>query len=214
MKPIRVFIADDHTMMLDGLKAMVSSEPDFELAGAASNGQEVLGLLPLAQADVLLLDLEMPRMNGLDTLVRLQAEHPNLRVLILSMHYNDTIVERVQASGAQGYVLKLESKTTLVRAIHQVAKGGTYFFAESPGSNSINRPTNASNNSALLEGLSTREIEVLQLIAEGLSSAEIGAQLKLSDRTVDGYRNRLLEKLDARNKAGLIKVAFKAGLIR
>ena len=216
MAAIRLAIADDHQLFRDGLRQLFSAESDIELVAEAGDFAGVQQFLKAQEIDVLLLDLEMPGTNGIEILAQVRSQFPAVRVLIVSMHLSDTMVERVVAAGAAGYVLKTESRDTLIHAVHTVAAGNDFHSAEVDFARArmgLDR-TEKTAQVVALAMLSDREREVLKLIAEGYTSQQIGERLFISARTVDTHRNALLTKLCVHNKAGLITIALRAGLVQ
>lgn len=214
---VSILIADDHQLVLDGLTAIVQDRPEFNLVGTARNGREAVKLVALLKPDIVFMDIDMPGMNGLEATSIIKRDHPETSVVILTMHSEPSLVKAVINFGANGYLLKNADRHEFIDALLKVAEGKSYFSPEltrslvSEGAKSSSFLT--SNPSLLLSKLTEREIEVLRLIAEGLSNKEIGDQLFISHRTVDTHRTNLMKKLDIHNIAGLIKFAFGNGLV-
>ncbi|MBX0289036.1 response regulator transcription factor [Hymenobacter sp. HSC-4F20] len=214
---IRIFLVDDHTIVREGLRAALVSEPTLEVVGEAGNGQELLDQLPSTPTDVVMLDLNMPVLDGLATTRRLQEEYPTLRILVLSMIHHERNIGQLLDAGAHGYVLKNVAKDEIVAAIHAVASGRQFLCSEI-GLHMLRKVLNQS--SAAPDGsikkpndLSNREREVLQLIAEGLTTNEIAEKLFTSKRTIETHRQNIIEKTQVKNTAALIKHAMEQGLI-
>lgn len=215
---IRVFIVDDHTLIRDGLRTLLAADPLFEVVGEASNGQELLDQLPTVAADVVLLDLNMPVLDGLATTHRLREEHPDLRILLLSMMTHERTIGEALAAGAHGYVLKNADKYEVVAALQGVAAGKRFLCSEI-GLGLLEklllrepRPPALGTNPGV--SLTHREREILQLVASGLTNQEIADQLFTSKRTVESHRQNLLEKTGARNTPALVKYAMEHDLLK
>ena len=215
---IRVFIVDDHTLIRDGLRALLAIYPQFEVVGEAGNGQELLDQLPVVTADVVLLDLNMPVLDGLATIYRLREEYPHLRILLLSMMTHERTIGEALAAGAHGYVLKNADKYEVVAALQGVAAGKRFLCSEI-GLGLLekillqeSRAPAPSTNTGV--SMTHREREILQLVASGLTNQEIADQLFTSKRTVESHRQNLLEKTGVRNTPALVKYAMEHGLLK
>ena len=208
---ISVFIADDHAIIRQGLKQILSDTADIRLAGEATTGQETLRLVRGGRCDVLVLDLNMPGISGLEILRVLKQEGPDLPVLVLSIHAEDQYAVRCLKAGAAGYLTKESAPEELVKAIRQVVSGGKYVsrgLAES-----LAMHLNETEERPRHETLSDREFQVLQLMGAGKSLTEIAAALSLSVKTVSTYRARMLEKLALKSSAEIIQYAIQNRLI-
>lgn len=210
---IRVAICDDHRLVADGLQGLLASANDVDLAGTALNGAEALYLLEHVKVDVLLLDLDMPVMDGRVTTRRVKAEWPGVKVLVLTMNDEPAVVRELMTLGADGYLLKTCGKDELLLAIRETFAGRKHFSGALMASLMEERAQTTSS-SKLLQDLSEREIEVLAALAEGLGNKEIGEKLFISPRTVDTHRTNLMRKLNTHNVAGLVRIAIKAGLVK
>ncbi len=213
MQPIRIVLCDDHRIVIDGLQRLLAEVPDIECVGTAQNGVEALFLLDHVQTDVLLTDLDMPEMDGAELVGRIQAREDRPKVIVLSMHEEPAMVERLMKSGADGYLVKSAGKDEVLLAIRNVHAGRKHFSSDLLASLMEERGK-VQENSTLLAGLSEREVEVLAALAEGLGNKEIGERLFISPRTVDTHRTNLMKKLDIHNLAGLVRVAIKSGLVK
>jgi DNA-binding NarL/FixJ family response regulator len=216
---IRLFLVDDHTIMRDGLRALLSREPTLQVVGEAGHGQELLDRLPAAPADVVLLDLNMPVLDGLATTQRLRVEFPEVKILVLSMLLHERYVGQLFEAGVCGYALKNDEISELVLAIKTVAAGRQYLcnalslrmldkvlanpVALVPSPEPAKNPYN----------FSRRETEVLHLLSEGLTTSEIAEKLFTSKRTIETHRQNMLEKSQARNAAALIRLAMSQGVL-
>ncbi len=213
---IRVFIVDDHTLIRDGLRTLLAADPLFEVVGEAGNGQALLDQLPTVATDVVLLDLNMPVLDGLATTHRLRAEYPDLRILLLSMMTHERTIGEALAAGAHGYVLKNADKYEVVAALQGVASGKRFLCSEI-GLGLLEKLLRQEfHNPALGPGvpLTHREREILQLVASGLTNQEIADKLFTSKRTVESHRQNLLEKTGVKNTAALVKYAMERGLLQ
>ena len=216
---IRVFIVDDHTIIRDGLRTLLQADPLFEVVGEAGNGQDLLDQLPTVAADVVLLDLNMPVLDGLATTHRLRAEYPHLRILLLSMMTKERTIGEAMAAGAHGYVLKNADKYEVVAALQGVAAGKRFLCSEI-GLGLLEKLLQqaaehpAAGKPAPGVPLTHREREILQLVASGLTNQQMAEQLFTSRRTVESHRQNLLEKTGASNTAALVKYAMEYGLLQ
>ncbi|MBI3828605.1 MAG: response regulator transcription factor [Planctomycetes bacterium] len=212
---IRLVLVDDHRLVREGLRACLSDHGGIEIAGEASGGYEALRLLPLLKPDVVLLDINMPDLSGLEVAKQILKKLPDLKILFLTMHENKEYVLGAARSGGRGYVLKDASPRELLYAIEAVHKGGAFLSSQVCKdllADYARIPDQASPPPKL--ALTERESGVLALIAEGLSNKEIAQQLKLSVRTVESHRENIMRKLDIRSTAGLTKYAITAGITR
>ncbi|MDR3561945.1 MAG: response regulator transcription factor [Negativicutes bacterium] len=215
MCKIKVILADDHSVLRTGLKLLLNNEPDFVVVGEASDGEEVLNLLGKVAADVLVLDLSMPNMSGLECIKEIGSRGSNIHILVLSMHEDEQYVKEAMKAGALGYVEKHAVDTELFIALKTVAKGQRYLSPNNAqlllSSLLTERPeTNADDPYKLL---SFREREVLKLMVRGYSMSQIGESLCLSVKTVDTYKTRMMEKLNYTRKSQLVEYALKYGLM-
>jgi two-component system response regulator NreC len=212
----RVLLADDHAVLRSGLRLLLTSQNEFEVIGEASSGTETLTLAEQLQPDLILLDLSMPSLGGLDVLPALRKLVPSARILILTMHDDPQYLRQALKHGASGYVLKKAADAELLSAMRSVLRGEVYVH---PSMTRIlledmlpeSQPTNEED---AWGSLSEREQEVLKMVSLGHTSAEIASQLSLSAKTVETYRTRGLEKLGLRTRAALVRFALQKGLIR
>jgi DNA-binding NarL/FixJ family response regulator len=207
---IRVFLADDHTMVRQGFRLILSSQPDIEIVGEAGNGREAVELAEKLHPDVIVMDVAMPELNGIEATRRLAACSPRSRVLALSMHKDSVYVREILRAGARGYLLKDSIDSDLVNAVRAVARGDGYL---SPGVSDAVLSDYRRHVTDPLDLLTSREREVLQLIAEGKTNKEIASSLKLSVYTVDAHRGRIMEKLNLHSTGELVRFAVRNGLI-
>lgn len=216
MKPINLAIADDHKIFRNGLKATLEDCPDFKLVIEASNGKELIGLLADRKPDVILMDIKMPEMDGMQTTAYVHQHFKDIKVLALSMHNEDKYIVDMMKAGASGYLLKNAEPEEIIDAISTVYNKGFYFNEHlsvtlikqlvGPGSH------NEGGGQYAVE-LNDREIEVLRLVCQECSNQEIADKIFLSVRTVEGYRARLFEKTGSKNLVGLVIFAIKRGII-
>lgn len=213
MKPTRVLLADDHTLVRAGLRKLLESMPEVTVVGEADDGLALLALAATLQPDLVLMDIAMAGLNGLEATARLLKAQPGIRVLILSMHQNEEYVRQALRNGAMAYLLKDAAPAELELAIQAVQRGETYLSpAVSRGvvSDYVQR---LRGDVAPADALTPRQREVLQLVAEGLSTKEIARRLDLSVKTVDTHRSQLMKQLDIHEVAGLVRYALRSGLI-
>jgi DNA-binding NarL/FixJ family response regulator len=217
---IKVLVADDHTIVRRGLVSLLSLSGAIEVIGEAADGSAAVDLTLQLEPDVVLMDISMPVLNGLEATSRIKRQAPHIKVLILSAHDNEEYVLQVIRSGANGYLLKNSSSEDLYAAIKSV-NGGHAFFSPSVSKiildtylKSSSPPGEPEGSSQTTESrLTSREREILQLIAEGHTHAEIGDMLHISARTVDTHSNNIMKKLDIHDHAGLVTYAIKNGII-
>ena len=213
--PIRILVTDDHAVLRAGLTALLNTEPDLVVVGEAADGSECLRVAQMLQPDVILLDINMPGINGLDALPLLRQVAPQSRVLVLTMHDDITYLRQVLRSGGAGYVLKQAADNELLSAIRTVHNGGT-FLHPSHAQALLADPApalDANDEDKALAQLSEREQETLKLIALGYSNKEIAEKLYLSVKTVETYKARIMEKLELNTRAALVRFALQHKLL-
>lgn len=208
---IRVLVADDHTIVREGLKQILAKSGDLAVAGEAANGNDVLKLVREQDWDVLVTDLSMPGRSGIDLVKLVKEARPKLPVLVLSMYGEDQYAVRAIRAGASGYLNKESASEQLVAAIRKIASGGVHVSAAV--AEALFNNVRGGNSAQPHEQLSDREFQVLQLIANGHSSAEIAATLKLSPKTVSTHKTHILEKMGMKNQAELIRYAIAHRLV-
>ncbi len=213
---IRVLLAEDHTIVREGLMALLATRDDIEVVAQVANGRDAVARASELKPHVVVMDLNMPELNGIDATRAVREAVPETRVLILSMHSGEEYVRPVIRAGASGYLLKGSGLSDLVSAIRAVARDEAFFspaIAKIMLQDSRRRGTQKSGRKARGSALTKREREVLQHVAEGKSSPEIAEHLGLSVKTVEGHRSRIMSKLEVRNVAGLVRYAIRVGLV-
>jgi DNA-binding NarL/FixJ family response regulator len=210
---IRVISVDDHKIFRDGIASLLATDPNIEVVGEAENEEQLLGLLKQQEAEVILMDIHLKNSNGIKITQRIKEKRPDIKVLAFSMHNQVDYVVNMLEAGASGYILKDAGKEEMIRAINVIASGNTYYsneisalIVQALNKKNDREPRQSSN-------LTKREIEILKLIANEYSNPEIAKKLHISVRTVDTHRRNLLEKLNVKNTAGLVKYAIKQNLI-
>ena len=209
--PIRILIADDHAVVAEGLKHLIEAQADIQVVAIVGDGREAVRVAKETRPDVVLMDLSMPELNGAEATRAIVEHDPRCRVIILSMYAEREYVRRALKSGAAGYVVKRSAAKEVVDAIRAVHSGQRYLSPRV--ADVVIDDYSGEPQGDVLEKLSAREREVLQLLAEGRSGNEIAQRLSLSPKTVETYRSRLVEKLGIRDVAGLVKFAIQRGLV-
>lgn len=210
-EPIRILLADDHPVVRDGLVAILSTQPDFEVVGEAGNGRSAVQLVQELKPDLILLDLEMPEMDGVETLQILRANNSDVRVIVFTAFDTDERILTAVQAGAQGYLLKGIPRQDLFNAIRVVHGGGS--LLQPIIASKLLRQVSQEPESPI-ETLTPRELEVLELLAQGLQNKEIAVKLVISERTVKFHVSAILNKLDAGNRTEAVAVAAQCGLIK
>lgn len=213
MNRIRVLLTEDHWLVRASLKSLLSDFADIDVVAEASNGREALDIIAQHRPDIVLMDISMPGLNGLEATRRVVKEHPEVRVVVLSMHTGEDYVLQALRAGAAGYVLKGSPPHELELAIQSVARG-EIFLSPAISKHVIDAYlTRTADKTSPLENLTPRQREILQLIAEGKSSKEIARLLDTSVKTIESHRASLMERLDIHDLAGLVRYAIRHGLI-
>jgi DNA-binding NarL/FixJ family response regulator len=218
MKKITILLVDDHTVLRQGLRALLLTEPDLEIVGEASNGRQAVQLAGKLAPDVVVMDIAMPQLNGLEATNQIRKEAPQAKVLILSSYADDEYVHQLTEAGAVGYLIKQTAANELIKAIREVYKGNAY-FSPSIAKRLLNR-----YQEFFLKGgkplskkaavhLTSRESEVLQLVAEGQGNKQIASDLGISIKTVEKHRQQAMNKLNIHDVAGLTRYAIAQGII-
>lgn len=208
---INILLADDHQVVRDGLRALLDREKDIEVIGVAGNGREAVSEALRLHPDIIIMDIAMPVLDGVEACRRLQKKAPQIRIIILSMYLSSEYVHRTLRAGARGYVLKESAGDQVVQAVRAV-HGGKRYLSPRITDSIIDIYLEEDTVPGPLERLTEREYEVLRLVTEGLSSSAIGQRLAISPKTVDTYRSRLMQKLQVNDKTELIKFAIRHGL--
>jgi DNA-binding NarL/FixJ family response regulator len=209
----RIILVDDHAVMREGLRSLIENQPDMEVIGEAEDGRKAVELVRELQPDVVITDITMPNLNGVDAARQIVREFPKVKVLALSIHSNRAFVADMLKAGASGYVLKESTFDNLVEAIQIVVSGAVYLGPKVAGvvvSDYVNRLSRTAESP--LETLTQREREVLQLVGEGRNTKQVALALHVSSKTVEANRRKIMEKLDAHSVADLVKIAILGGL--
>jgi DNA-binding NarL/FixJ family response regulator len=215
-KPIKTLLADDHTIVREGLRALLAADSAISVVGEAHNGREAVEMAAALRPDVVVMDIAMPLLNGLEATRQILAKHPGTKVLILSAHSDDAYIDRVIAVGAAGFLIKQTSAQILATAIHEVMSGHAFYSPlvskrvrehyqkpDKVGGLMIKKAT----------GMTSRELEVIQLVAEGQANKQVAAVLGISIKTVEKHRQHLMDKLNIHDTAGLTRYAIAQGII-
>ena len=210
---IRVLLADNHTLVRSGLRALLENIDGIQVVAEAGDGREALHLIAVHQPDVVLMDIAMPEMNGLEATARVVKEYPNVRVVILSMHANEEYVLQALRSGAVGYVLKDAGLSELELAVRASSRGETYLSPAVSKHVVADYVRRVGDESSSVKQLTSRQREILQLIAEGRTTKEIADSLYISIKTVETHRMQLMKRLDIYDVAGLVRYAIRIGLV-
>jgi DNA-binding NarL/FixJ family response regulator len=212
MAKIRLLIADDHQLLLDGLISMLQTEKDFEISGTACNGYEVLSLAENNTYDICLMDINMPRMDGIDAAKLMKQRNPEIKIIILTTYNDKEIINEILQEGICGYLLKNSSKLELIAAIRKVAAGGMYFSDEVHEKIMQGYTKMKSKEEPVV--FTPREIDILQLLVKEYNNEKIAEILNISYRTVETHRKNMMHKTKSHNIAGLLKFAYTNGLIK
>jgi len=210
---LKILIADDHQIVRQGLMSILENEKNCLVIGEAEDGYEVLDFLSGNEADLVIMDINMPRMNGIECTIQISEKYTKTRVLALTMHSEELYLRKMLEAGAAGYVLKNADKDELLKAINTILQGNHYFSEEITLSviHELTRPDQKSKKENIIQ-LTSREMEILELILAEHTNQEISNKLNISIRTVDAHRRNLIEKTGSRNTAGLVKYALENNL--
>lgn len=204
---IRVSLADDHPFVLMGIRSLIEMEEEFEIASASTDGETAVADILESRPDVAIIDISMPKLDGVQVIARLRAERPDLKMLALTVHEDAAYLQQVLRAGADGYLLKRSAAEEVVRAIHDVSAGQQFIDPAIAG-----KVTGLiSGEAPPIESLSEREIDVLRLLAQGFTSKEIADQLQIGVKTVETYKSRATTKLDLRTRAQIVRFAVTQG---
>ncbi len=210
MAKIKVLLVDDHKIIRDGILALLKSEKNIEVIKEASNGQEALGYALEYDLDLIIMDINMPEMNGIEATEAIKKAKPKCSILALSMHDEASYIEKMIKAGASGYILKNANRNELIEAINSIKTKGSY-FSQAVSNKMMQRIIK--EDEPAYGNISTREVEVLEMIAQGMTNKQIADDLLLSVRTVDSHRRNLLKKLDAKNSVDMVHRAYKTGVL-
>lgn len=209
---VRILIADDHPLVRDGLRMILEAQEDFKVVGEAFNGREAISRAAALRPDVIIMDIAMPELNGIEASHSICGLLPDVKILILSMHYSTELCFRALQSGAQGYILKESAGEEVVAAVYSVVRGRRYFGTGVTDPFETHGVDCHKRLKSPLESLSHREHEIFQLVVEGKSSTEIAALLSLSPKSIDTYRSRLMHKLGITSLPSLVSFALQHGI--
>ena len=213
MGTIRLLIADDHQLFLDGIVSLLKDEESFSIGATAEDGYQVLDLVSKNHFDICLLDISMPRLDGIATAKKLREKKPDLKIIILTTYNDREIIDEMTRAGVSGYLLKNCTRTELVNGIRKVAAGENFYSADV-------REAIVRNYTTLVRGkenqvvLTSRELQILKLLAREYTNDRIAAELKISYRTVETHRKNMMQKMNAHNLAGLLSYAYNSGIIK
>lgn len=213
--PIHILLADDHHILRAGLRALLNAEPDLDIVGEAADGNEVLQLAVKLRPDLVLMDINMPGLGGIDATKRLKVILPEIRVLILTVHEDESLLREAIHAGASGYVIKRAAESELINAIYAISRGDVYIHPAMTRAllkdlAPVPRPKSATSAQ---DTLTNREMDVLRLIARGYTNNQIAELLSISPRTVEGHRANLMHKLDLHSRVELVEYAEENGLL-
>ena len=214
---INVILADDHAILREGLASLIDGQNDMKVVASTQDGLELLEQCRLWQPDVAVIDIAMPKCTGLEALERLKVLCPNTRVLVLTMHDNQTYARRVLSSGGAGYIVKKTAGKELINAIREVHAGRSYLrvsLTDTGLADLVDEPSAAVHRAPPSELLSPRELQVLKLVALGYTNKEVAGALDIATKSVDTYRVRLQEKLELKGRANLVRYALDCGLLK
>jgi len=228
MKKIRLMLVDDHDVVRAGLKAFLESQGDFEIVAEAGNGEEAIRQAELVKPDVIIMDITMPGMDGMEATTKIRINCPDSLILALTVHDDKQYFIKMLTAGASGYITKQSAVDELVAAIHTIASGNIYLqpalarwlledyqrLSKTLGASGVVDTNNSTESEVGLETLSLRERQVLELVAAGINNNEIGAKLKLSPKTIARHRERIMNKLNMHSRTELVKFAIRSGLVK
>ncbi|HPE56364.1 MAG TPA: response regulator transcription factor [Bacteroidales bacterium] len=210
---LKIILADDHEILLDSLEGLLSKEDDLEIIGKVNSGLELIERVKISMPDLCIVDMDMPGMNGMVASEKLLAEYPDIKIMILSMHSETSLIKNMVKLGISGYLTKTTDRDEFIFAIRQILKGKSYF------SNKIleavakdDNPNANQDDLSKIGSLSDREREIVQLVCEGLTNKQIGDQLFLSHKTIDNHRTNIMRKLEVHNVVELIRFCIRNGI--
>jgi len=211
---IRILLVDDHTILREGVRTLLNTQEDMEVVGEAEDGEQAVNLVKKIRPDIVLMDIGLPGINGIEATKRIKRENPEVKVLVLSMHDNEEYIAPVFQAGASGYVLKRLASKELVSALRAVHQGHSILHPALTDTVFKNDSTHENLSALKEDGLTAREIEVLRLIAKGLTNQQIADELIISIKTVQAHRSNIMEKLDLHDRVELTRYAIRRGLIQ
>ena len=213
--PIHILLADDHHILRAGLRALLNAEPDLDIVGEAADGNEVLQLAVKLRPDLVLMDINMPGLGGIDATKRLKVILPEIRVLILTVHEDESLLREAIHAGASGYVIKRAAESELINAIYAISRGDVYIHPAMTRAllKDLAPETPPKSSTSTQDTLTNREVDVLRLIARGYTNNQIAELLSISPRTVEGHRANLMHKLDLHSRVELVEYAEEHGLL-
>lgn len=212
----RILLVDDHQLIIDGLRGFIESNESYHVIGEANTGTEAIRLASVLSPDLILMDIEMPEMSGIQASQEIKKSFPSIKIIIVSMHNEKQLIKKLIDQGADGYLLKNSSQNEVMDAIEKVLNNKIYLSQDVTMSLLDKKQNTGTSTSSVLNisQLTEREVEILKLVSLGKTNKEVGDELNISHRTVDTHRTNLMKKLDVTNVAGLIRFAFKNGLIQ
>lgn len=212
---INILIVDDHQMLIDGIQALLKKEKHFQFIATANSGEKALELLKTIHPNLVITDINMPGMSGIELTKHIKTHYNDIKVLVLTMHNERAIISEILKAEAEGYILKNTGREELINAIHKIADGGTFFSSDVIASLMKETKSEVTEQHLTPEkaGLTPREIEIIKLIADEFSSAQIAEKLFISPRTVDTHRKHILEKIQCKTVVGLLKFAYANHLV-
>lgn len=215
MNKKRILIVDDHQLIIDGLRGFIESNSDYLIIGEANTGTDAIRLATVLSPDLILMDIEMPEMSGIQACQEIKKSFPKIKIIIVSMHNEKQLIKKLIDQGADGYLLKNSHQKEVMDAIEKVLNNQIYLSQDVTLSLLDKSQVKSAHGSDVttIAQLTEREVEILKLVAQGMTNKEVGDNLNISHRTVDTHRTNLMKKLDVTNVAGLIRFAFKNGLI-
>jgi DNA-binding NarL/FixJ family response regulator len=215
-RPLRILIADDHAVVREGTRAVIEREPGWEVCGMAGNGREAVALAAELKPDVIVMDMTMPELNGLDAAIQIKRRLPSTEILILTAHQADDLVRKAFEAGVKGFLFKSDAHTYLIQAIEALSRHTAFLTSKASDllfSTLLNRAEGSQDAEAPAERLTAREREAVQLLAEGKSNKEVADTLGISVRTAENHRAKILRKLKLDSIAGLVRYAIRNNLI-
>ena len=210
---IKILIADDHPMFIEGIRSLLKKEKKYVFVGEAHNGNEAIALIQKKQIDILITDISMPECSGTELTQWVKANHPDIKVLVLTMYKERSVIKEILKTQAEGYILKNTGREELIGAIDKIIDNGTYYSLEVLNSLLFDAKAKKSVATSSAKALTPREIEIVRLISEEYTTAGIAEKLFISPRTVDTHRKNILEKTDSKTIVGLMKFAFENNLL-